>query len=34
MRLDLSYVDNWSMITDVGIIFKTVSAVARAEGAY
>ena len=34
VRLDLSYVDNWSMITDVGIIFKTVSAVARAEGAY
>ncbi|WP_082934733.1 sugar transferase [Mycolicibacterium mucogenicum] len=34
VRLDLSYVDNWSMITDVGIILKTVSAVLRAEGAY
>lgn len=32
VRLDLSYVDNWSMITDVGIILKTVGAVARAEG--
>ncbi|UCZ60887.1 sugar transferase [Mycolicibacterium phocaicum] len=34
VRLDLSYVDNWSMTTDVGIILKTVGAVARAEGAY
>lgn len=34
VRLDLSYVDNWSMVTDVGIILKTVGAVARAEGAF
>lgn len=34
VRLDLSYVDNWSMLTDVGIILKTVSVVARGEGAY
>jgi len=34
VRLDLSYVDNWSMTTDVGIILETVGAVARAEGAY
>ncbi|WP_260971402.1 sugar transferase [Mycolicibacterium llatzerense] len=34
VRLDLSYVDNWSMVTDVGIILKTISVVARGEGAY
>ncbi|SEB24689.1 exopolysaccharide biosynthesis polyprenyl glycosylphosphotransferase [Mycobacterium sp. 283mftsu] len=34
VRLDLSYVDNWSMLTDVGIILKTVSVVARGDGAY
>lgn len=34
VRLDLSYVDNWSMLTDVGIILKTISVVVRGEGAY
>ncbi|WP_135357710.1 sugar transferase [Mycolicibacterium sp. NCC-Tsukiji] len=34
VRLDLSYVDNWSMVTDLGIILKTITAVARGEGAY
>nr|WP_293021184.1 sugar transferase [Mycolicibacterium sp.] len=34
MRLDLSYVDNWSMLTDVGIILKTLTVVARGDGAY
>jgi len=34
IRLDLSYVDNWSMITDVIIIVKTLGAVLRREGAY
>jgi len=34
VRLDLSYVDNWSMVTDLGIILKTISAVVRGEGAY
>jgi len=34
IRLDLSYVDNWSMVTDVIIIVKTVGAVFRREGAY
>ncbi|MUM09098.1 polyprenyl glycosylphosphotransferase [Mycobacterium sp. CBMA 213] len=33
VRLDLSYVDNWSMVTDLGIILKTISVVARGEGA-
>ena len=34
IRLDLSYVDNWSMATDVLIITKTMRAVFGHEGAY
>jgi exopolysaccharide biosynthesis polyprenyl glycosylphosphotransferase len=34
VRLDLSYVDNWSMIGDVLIIAKTVRAVLERRGAY
>ncbi|MUL83996.1 MULTISPECIES: sugar transferase [unclassified Mycolicibacterium] len=34
VRLDLSYVDNWSMIEDVLIIIKTLRAVFRRTGAY
>ncbi|MGZ4436089.1 MAG: sugar transferase [Nocardioidaceae bacterium] len=34
VRLDLSYVDNWSMTGDLVILFKTVRAVLRHEGAY
>ncbi|OBF16536.1 polyprenyl glycosylphosphotransferase [Mycobacterium sp. ACS4331] len=34
VRLDLSYVDNWSMIEDVLIIIKTLRAVLRRTGAY
>jgi len=34
VRLDLSYVDNWSMIEDVLIIVKTLRAVFRRAGAY
>ncbi len=34
VRLDLSYVDNWSMIEDVLIIAKTLRAVFRRSGAY
>lgn len=34
VRLDLSYVENWSMVQDLLIIKKTISAVARSEGAY
>jgi len=34
VRLDLYYVDNWSMITDMVIIAKTVKAVVASEGAY
>lgn len=34
VRLDLSYVDNWSMIQDLLIIAKTLRAVFRRTGAY
>jgi exopolysaccharide biosynthesis polyprenyl glycosylphosphotransferase len=33
-RLDLYYVDNWSLLTDLAIIVKTVVAVLRRHGAY
>ena len=34
VRLDLHYVDNWSMTTDLVTIAKTVHAVIRSTGAY
>jgi exopolysaccharide biosynthesis polyprenyl glycosylphosphotransferase len=34
LRLDLSYVDNWSMATDLVIIAKTLRAVFQHNGAY
>ncbi|BBX54959.1 hypothetical protein MSHO_03040 [Mycobacterium shottsii] len=34
VRLDLSYVDNWSMAGDLMIIAKTVKAVLASRGAY
>jgi lipopolysaccharide/colanic/teichoic acid biosynthesis glycosyltransferase len=34
VRLDLSYVDNWSMVADVLIIIKTLRTVFGREGAY
>jgi lipopolysaccharide/colanic/teichoic acid biosynthesis glycosyltransferase len=34
VRLDLAYVDNWSMIGDVLIIAKTLQAVLGRKGAY
>jgi exopolysaccharide biosynthesis polyprenyl glycosylphosphotransferase len=34
VRLDLSYVDNWSMMSDIVIIAKTVRAVFQRKGAY
>lgn len=33
-RLDLYYVDNWSLVIDVAILLKTIPAVLRSEGAY
>ncbi len=34
VRLDLYYVDNWSMVIDLVIMVKTVKAVLVSEGAY
>ena len=34
VRLDLSYVENWSLMQDVVIIAKTVTTVLRGSGAY
>ena len=34
VRLDLSYVENWSLLGDIMIIAKTVTTVLRGEGAY
>jgi lipopolysaccharide/colanic/teichoic acid biosynthesis glycosyltransferase len=34
VRLDLSYVDNWSTVGDVLLIAKTVGAVVQKKGAY
>jgi exopolysaccharide biosynthesis polyprenyl glycosylphosphotransferase len=34
VRLDLYYVDNWSMVQDLMILFRTVSAVLGSRGAY
>jgi exopolysaccharide biosynthesis polyprenyl glycosylphosphotransferase len=34
VRLDLYYVDNWSLTTDLQILFRTVAVVLRRRGAY
>ncbi|HEX6872569.1 MAG TPA: sugar transferase, partial [Micromonosporaceae bacterium] len=34
IRLDLYYVENWSLATDLTILWKTVGAVVRRRGAY
>ena len=34
VRLDLSYVENWSMVGDLMIVFRTIKAVMRGSGAY
>ncbi|MFZ2526105.1 MAG: sugar transferase [Rhodococcus sp. (in: high G+C Gram-positive bacteria)] len=34
VRLDLSYVENWSMVSDLVIVARTVKAVVSADGAY
>ncbi len=34
VRLDLYYVENWSLTGDIIILYRTVRAVARADGAY
>lgn len=34
VRLDLRYVENWSLTSDLVILLRTVSAVVRSSGAY
>jgi lipopolysaccharide/colanic/teichoic acid biosynthesis glycosyltransferase len=34
IRLDLRYVENWSLTLDLVILLRTVTAVARSSGAY
>jgi lipopolysaccharide/colanic/teichoic acid biosynthesis glycosyltransferase len=34
IRLDLRYVENWSVALDASILWKTVGAMARGRGAY
>ncbi|MBB5917215.1 exopolysaccharide biosynthesis polyprenyl glycosylphosphotransferase [Nocardia transvalensis] len=34
MRLDLSYVENWSMVLDLLLIARTIGAVTKGDGAY
>jgi lipopolysaccharide/colanic/teichoic acid biosynthesis glycosyltransferase len=34
VRLDLYYVENWSIVGDLVILWKTARAVLRREGAY
>ncbi len=34
VRLDLSYVENWSMVLDLLLIARTIGAVTRGDGAY
>ena len=34
VRLDLHYVENWSLVLDLQILWKTLSAVIKGHGAY
>lgn len=34
VRLDLQYVENWSLALDIAVLFRTVSTVVRGSGAY
>ncbi len=34
IRLDTMYVENWSMLSDIVILWRTVRAVVKSDGAY
>jgi lipopolysaccharide/colanic/teichoic acid biosynthesis glycosyltransferase len=34
VRLDLSYAENWSMMLDIQILFRTIKVVFKRDGAY
>jgi exopolysaccharide biosynthesis polyprenyl glycosylphosphotransferase len=34
IKLDLRYIDKWSLLLDIKILFRTIAAVARGRGAY
>jgi lipopolysaccharide/colanic/teichoic acid biosynthesis glycosyltransferase len=34
VRLDLRYVENWSFVLDLQIVWKTISVMIRGSGAY
>ena len=34
MRLDLYYIDNWSLLQDLAILARTIHAVLASRGAY
>ena len=34
VRLDMQYIDNWSIFLDIKILFKTIPAVMKGDGAY
>jgi lipopolysaccharide/colanic/teichoic acid biosynthesis glycosyltransferase len=34
VKLDMQYIDNWSIFLDIKILFKTIPAVMKGDGAY
>ena len=34
VRLDLQYVENWSLALDIAVLFRTVATVLQGRGAY
>ena len=34
VKLDMQYIDDWSIFLDIKILFKTIPAVMKGDGAY